>query len=190
MNAEPEPELTDHSYDGIQEYDNPLPGWWKTLFFLSVVFSFFYFLYFNSGVEGRSIHDDYNRQVSRMMDKRFAKIGELKPDNETIKKYMTDREWLRVGEVVYRSNCTGCHGANGQGITGPNLTDDNWKNVRELKDIAGVISNGANNGAMPAWKHRLGHINKIVLTASYVASLRGTNPANAKPPEGSAIAPW
>lgn len=187
---EPNPELTDHSYDGIQEYDNPLPGWWKSLFFWSFVFAFFYYMYFNMGVEGRSIHDDYNRQVSRMMDKRFAQIGELEPTNEVIMKYMDDPRWLKVGEVVYKSNCIGCHGAEGQGITGPNLTDNYWKHVRQPQDIAKVIADGANNGAMPAWKNRLGHINKIVLAASYVASLQGKNVSGGKAPEGNKVDGW
>lgn len=188
MNA-PENELTDHSYDGIQEYDNPLPGWWKTLFFLSFVFSVFYYLYFNMGVEGRSIHDAYDRQVSQMMDRRFSTIGELEPTSEVVLKYMDDPKWLKVGESIYKTNCTGCHGAEGQGITGPNLTDDFWKNVRTPADIVKVISEGANNGAMPAWKNRLGHINKIILAASYVASLRGKD-LPGKAPEGPRIDPW
>ena len=187
--SDPTYELTDHSYDGIQEFDNPLPGWWKTIFFLSVLFSIFYYLYFNMGVEGRSIHDDYNRQVSRMMDRRFAKIGELKPTNEVIVTYMKDPQWVKVGEAVYKANCIGCHGSEGQGITGPNLTDGFYKNVRSPEDLVKVISDGANNGAMPAWKNRLGHINKIVLAASYVASLRGKN-VSGKPPEGSKIPEW
>jgi cytochrome c oxidase cbb3-type subunit 3 len=73
---------------------------------------------------------------------------------------------------------------------GPNLTDDNWKNVTKLEDIAKVIEVGAANGSMPAWRNRLSHVNLIVLTSAYVASLRGTNPANPKAPEGNPIPPW
>lgn len=186
---EPEAELTDHMYDGIQEYDNPLPGWWKMLFFLSVVFSVFYFLYYHTGTPGRTVYDEYNQQVSEMMDRKFSELGQLEPTNETILKYAGDKKWVKVGEVVFKSNCSGCHGTEGQGITGPNLTDDFWKHVKEPADIAKVISDGANNGAMPAWKNRLGHINKIVLAASYIASLRGKN-VSGKPPEGSRIPAW
>jgi cytochrome c oxidase cbb3-type subunit 3 len=72
------------------------------------------------------------------------------------------------------------------------LTDDKWKNVAKLEDIAKVIEVGAANGSMPAWRNRMSHINQLVLTAAYVASLRGTNPANPKAPgpDDKPIPPW
>jgi len=72
---------------------------------------------------------------------------------------------------------------------GPNLTDENWKNVQKIADIPQVIMNGAAAGAMPAWKTRL-HPNEVVLVAAYVASLRGKNLPGPRGPEGTAIAPW
>lgn len=186
----PEDILTDHSYDGIQEYDNPLPGWWKFLFWVSILFAPVYYFYFHAGVEGRTIHDQYNNHMASIFELRFSEIGELEADEETILTYMNDKpEWLAVGKVVYQTNCVSCHGANGGGLVGPNLTDDFWKNVRNVVDIAKVIEDGAANGSMPAWKNRLSHPNQVVLTAAYVASLR-ENPVSGKPPEGNRIAPW
>lgn len=181
--------LTDHSYDGIQEYDNPLPGWWKFLFWVTIIFSPIYYMYFHAA-DGRSIHDDYNRHMASIFELRFAEIGELEADRATIVKYMREEpKWMAVGEVVYKANCVSCHGASGEGQVGPNLTDDHWKNVRNIEDIAKVIEDGAANGAMPAWKNRLSHKNQIVLTAAYVASLR-SSPVAGKAPEGDPIAPW
>ena len=68
---------------------------------------------------------------------------------------------------------------------GPNLTDDYYKNVKQITDIAEVIKNGAAGGSMPAWRTRL-HPNEIVLMAAYVAGLRGKN-LRAAPPEGDKI---
>ncbi len=181
--------LTNHSYDGIQEYDNPLPGWWVWLFVGTVMFSIVYWLYFHHGMPGRSIHDDYDRHAAKIFELRFEEIGELKPDRETIVKYMNDSKWLTVGKVVYKTNCVSCHGADGGGLVGPNLTDDNWKNVRNIEDIAKIIQNGAANGAMPAWRNRLSHVNQVVLVSAYVASLRGTV-SGGKTAEGDPIAPW
>ena len=182
--------LTGHAYDGIQEYDNPLPGWWTFLFWISVVFAPVYYAYMHAGIEGRSIHDQYNSQMADVFELRFSEIGELSPDRETILKYMNDEpEWLAVGKVVYQTNCVSCHAADGSGLVGPNLTDDHWKNVVKIEDIAKVIENGAANGAMPAWKNRLSHVNQIVLTAAYVASMR-SNPVKGKAPEGNLIEPW
>lgn len=187
---ENEPSLTGHSYDGIVEYDNPLPGWWKFLFWVSILFSPVYYFYFHCGTEGRSIKDQYSAHMASVFELRFAEIGELTADKETILKYMNDApEWLAVGKVVYQTNCVSCHGADGGGLVGPNLTDDYWKNVRSVEGIASVIEKGAANGAMPAWKNRFSHQNQIVLTAAYVASLRA-NPVTGKGPEGNEIPDW
>jgi cytochrome c oxidase cbb3-type subunit 3 len=181
--------LTDHTYDGICEYDNPLPGWWVFLFWFFIVISPIYYFYFHCGMEGRSVVDQYNNHMASVYELKFAEIGELTPDRDTILKYMKEKEWLAVGEVIYKTNCTSCHGADGGGIVGPNLTDDFWKHTANVEGIARVIQEGAANGAMPAWKNRLTHPNQIVLTAAYVASLR-ENPVDGKPPEGKEIAKW
>ncbi len=188
-----EPKLTDHSYDGIQEYDNPMPGWWVWLFVATVLYSGVYWLYFETGVPDRSIFDEYNSHQTMVMTKRFGKLGELKPDAQTILLYSSDpkeKEWLAVGRTTYVTNCASCHGIDGGGGIGPNLTDDHWKGVRNIEDIANVIKNGANNGAMPAWGTRFNHPNVLVLTSAYIASLRGTTPSNPKAPEGTVIGPW
>ncbi len=182
--------LLHHSYDGIQEYDNPLPGWWSALFFATFVFSIFYIMYYHSGVEGRTIHDEYSKDASAVFEQRFAQIGELSPDRETLLKYMNDPQWRMVGESVFKANCVSCHGPGGRGGVGPNLTDDFWKHVRTIEDIPRIISDGAANGAMPAWRNRLSHANQIVLTAAYVASLRNGGASGGAPPYGEEIPPW
>ncbi len=164
--------LTDHVYDGIREYDNPLPGWWTCLFLLSIVFSCGYWVVFHFGATGRTIFDQYDAQAAANFELKFAEIGTLTPDADTIVKYMNDKKYLPIGKSIFQTNCIGCHKANGGGNVGPNLTDDYWKNVKKIQDIAKVIENGAANGSMPSWRTRLGHINKIVLVAAYVASLR------------------
>ncbi len=181
--------LTDHSYDGIQEYDNPLPGWWKWLFGLTALFFIPYWVWFHLGTPGRSIQDQHDAQAARTFELRFSEIGVLEPDQATMVKYMNDPKWLTVGQATYKTNCATCHGQNGEGVVGPNLTDEHYKNVLKIEDVAKVISNGAGNGAMPAWGHRFSHPNVTVLTAAYVASLRGKNETG-KPPEGNVIPPW
>ncbi len=185
VNAEP---LTDHAYDGIQEYDNPLPGWWKWMFVGSIVFSVFYAMYFHIGAPGRSVFDQYDTSLASNTRLQFKEIGDLQPDEATILTYMNKDSWLRVGQVVYKTNCVSCHGRDAEGVVGPNLTDDVYKNVRKVEDIARVINQGAANGAMPAWSNRL-HQNEVVLVSAYLASLRGTN-VKGKIPEGNAIDPW
>jgi cytochrome c oxidase cbb3-type subunit 3 len=184
------PGLTGHSYDGIEEYDNPTPGWWVWLFALPIVLSPFYYVFYHSGVPGRSIHEEYSVAVADNLRLQFAELGELKPDKATLLKYIADKRWLTVGESVYKTNCISCHGSAGEGKVGPNLTDDAWKNVYSIEDIAKVVALGAAGKAMPAWGNRL-HPNEVVLVSCYVAAMRGSNPpAPVRPPEGKPIPPW
>lgn len=182
--------LTDHAYDGIQEFDNPLPGWWKWMFVGSIVFSLFYALFFHIGAPGRSVADQYDQALAANTRLQFSEIGDLQPTAETIMLYAGKKSWLSVGQTVFKTNCISCHGRDGEGKVGPNLADEYYKNIRKVEDIARVINQGAGNGAMPAWANRL-HPNEVVLVSAYVASLRGAQPAGkGKGPEGNEIPPW
>ncbi len=190
MSAPKSDELTGHEYDGIEEFDNPLPGWWSWLFALSAVFAFFYVVHYHWGDPGLGMHDQYDAEAAEVVEKRFATLGTLTPDRATLLKYMNDPKWLAVGRSVFQAKCVSCHGTDGGGLVGVNLTDDHYKNVQKIEDLLRVIDNGAANGAMPAWRDRIGHVNQRVLTAAYVASLRGTNVSGGKGPEGAEIPPW
>lgn len=165
--------LTDHEYDGIREYDNPCPTWWHLIFLGTFVFSVFYFFFF-LGSFGWTTAEAYDSAVAENLKLRFAEIGELEVNEKTLVEYMGKPDWLAIGASVFQAQCKSCHGADGAGLVGPNLTDDNYKNVKQLIDIAHVVENGASAGAMPAWKNRL-HPNEIVLVSAYVANLRGKN---------------
>ena len=190
MNNSTYDELLDHSYDGVQEFDNPTPGWWNWLFGLSVVFSIGYFIFFHLGQYGWTVQDAHRAAVTADAVRQYGRIGDLTPDEPTILKYMQDPVWLAVGEGIFRSNCVQCHGQNGEGNIGPNMTDDYYKNIKKLSDFGDVIANGAANGAMPAWRNRLGHKNDIVMAACYMASLRGKNLPGPRGLEGEIIPPW
>ena len=181
--------VLDHEYDGIREYDNPTPGWWNFIFFASFVFSIWYFLYYHASTISTSVAQGYASDVTGDLKRRFSTIGELKPDEPTLLKYMRDTEWSSVAASVFKTNCVSCHGPEGPGQIGPNLTDDHWKQVRKLEDVAQVVQTGAAAGAMPAWKTRL-HPNEVVLVAAYVASLRGKNLEGPRGPEGDPIPVW
>ncbi|MCB9840102.1 MAG: c-type cytochrome [Phycisphaeraceae bacterium] len=191
MSDKSEPTLIQgHEYDGIQEYDNPTPGWWHLVFLVSILFSFFYFImsfgspFFVGPYEQLAAAQE--AEYARM----FAGIGELENDEHTILTLMDNEKWVAIASGTFRGNCVSCHGAEGGGQVGPNLCDDSYKNVRTVTDIYEVITNGAANGAMPAWGNRFSH-NELVLLASYVASLRGTSPAGTiRGPEGDAIPAW
>ncbi|OUT62267.1 MAG: cytochrome C oxidase Cbb3 [Rhodopirellula sp. TMED11] len=178
---------TDHAYDGIEEYDNPLPGWWKWLFVATIVICPFYWMYYQTGQ--RTVASQFEGAMAENSRLKFQEIGDLQPDEVTLATYLQKENWVKFGKSVFATHCTSCHGAKGEGKVGPNLTDEAFKHIRTLPDIAKVIEKGANNGAMPAWGHRL-QMNEIVLVSVYVASLRGTNIEGGKPAEGQEIPAW
>lgn len=182
-------QLLDHNYDGIQEYDNPTPGWWWYLFNGTFAFGILYFVFFTFSPIAWTNETYFQSDQARNAQLQYAEIGDLKADEATILKYMHDEKWLAVGKVIFSSKCTVCHGSNAEGQVGPNLTDDRYKNIKKIEDIASVIANGANNGAMPAWKTQLLQ-NDIVLTAAYVATLRGKNLPGPRAAEGDVAPPW
>lgn len=193
MTERPEDPLLDHEYDGIREYDNPCPAWWHAIFLGSVVFSVLYFAFFHIGpavgTNGWTLADAHEEEVEDNSKLRFKDLGVLKVDEATVVKYMGDPNWLAVGAGIFKTHCKSCHGADGSGLVGPNLTDDSYKNVKQLIDVARVIEEGAANGSMPAWKNRL-NSNEVVMVSAYVAKLRGQNLTGPRGAEGSAIPPW
>jgi len=185
--------LDHHNYDGIQEYDNPIPGWWKWLFIATIVFAPFYIMWFHAPGMDRDLLGQYDRAYAANLERQFGELGELEPTTETILRFTDDdpdnKKWLAVGKATFATNCVTCHGKNAEGLTGPNLTDEAYLNVDRVTDLADVINNGANAGAMPAWGNRL-HPNAVVLTAAYLATLRGTDAPGGKPAEGDVPPPW
>lgn len=185
----PDARLMEHEYDGIREYDNPTPGWWHAIFLGSVVFSAWYMIHYHMDPETPSLQQVWKQDQVREYQRLFGTLGDLKPDVPTMQMLQKRSDMMAVAQGMFVGNCAQCHAKDGGGINGVNLTDDSYKNVKVMPDIFTVITNGANNGAMPSWKNNFSD-NERVLLAAYVASLRGTTPANPKQAEGSPIPPW
>jgi cytochrome c oxidase cbb3-type subunit 3 len=179
--------LLDHDYDGIQEYDNPLPGWWSTLFWLTILFCLPYISWYHIGV-GPSVHDKLDAEIAAYAEQLLATYGDLEADEPTMLRFMDDDVAMTGMAGLFKGKCAQCHVADGGGNIGPNLTDDAWLNVKTLTDIAEVVRNGVDGKGMPAWGDKLTET-QIVLISAYVARLRRT-PVPGKGPEGSVIPPW
>ncbi|MEM1329773.1 MAG: cbb3-type cytochrome c oxidase N-terminal domain-containing protein [Planctomycetota bacterium] len=187
--GEPDAELIEgHNYDGIQEYDNPTPGWWHAIFFATIVFSILYLIVYDISPLTPTVHERHASIESKALDKMFAELNNIPLGEEKLRAIMGQDKWLAMGASVYAQHCIVCHGDQGQGLVGPNMTDEVYLRVAELMDIATIVEDGANNGAMPAWKNRL-NANEIALVSAYAASLRGTN-IEGKEPEGEPIPAW
>ena len=189
----PVTETMGHAYDGIQEYDNPLPGWWTKLFLGSIVFSVFYMLYFHAGADERSVIDQLRASEVALAKKQYGAVGELVQDRATLLRFVKDPDWVNYGRSIFKTNCQSCHGPDGGGLVGPNLADDRWKNIKHVEDIMTIINNGAAGNSMPAWKQRFSDQRDVIMVSAYVASLveKAEKPAAQKAPEGAVtIASW
>jgi cytochrome c oxidase cbb3-type subunit 3 len=182
--------LLDHEYDGIREYDNPLPGWWVWLFWATIIFCIPYVMWYHLGV-GPSIHDKLDDEIAAYGEQIIATFGELAPDEQTIVAYMDRPEAMAAMASLFKGKCAQCHMADGSGSVGPNLTDNRWINVTQAADIATVIAQGGRPGkGMTAWEGQISET-QIVLLSSYVAQL-GRNPVDGKPaePDSRVVDPW
>ena len=157
-------------------------------FVVSVIFAMCYSLYYQVPVPDRSVLDRYDESVAADLKKRFAGMGELKITEPNMLQWMINKEYMNGGKATFKQNCVACHGLQGQGLVGPNLTDDNYKNVKQMTDIARVIRDGAANGTMPSWGNRM-HPNEVALVAAYVAAMRGQD-LPGSPPSGDKIPAW
>ena len=174
----------DFRHDGITVQEQPLPRWWKRVFISMGMLGVGYFMFFETGAPERSMIDQFKAAEVRLIKKQFGTLGDLPQDRKTMIKFMNNESWIKFGESTFRTHCQSCHGADGGGIIGPNLTDYQWKNVQHLEDIIKVINVGAGNNAMPAWQQKLDP-REITIVSAYVASRLGKPATNSKGPDGA-----
>jgi cytochrome c oxidase cbb3-type subunit III len=181
--------LTDHAYDGIQEYDNPIPGWWQYLFIGSIVFAAVYWLV-STLTSDISPQYAYEIAYTRDLERNFGELIGKEPDAATLRELVGNDKFVRLGKSIFEANCTSCHGASAQGITSaPNLTDNTFIHVTKIEDIAAVIIEGRNLGAMPQWQTKLTPP-QILSVSAYVASLLNTNVQGLAPTGTHVINEW
>lgn len=168
-------QTTGHVYDGIEEYDNPLPAWWFYLFVATIVFGIGYLVAFPgfgsfAGVLGWSQEQQWQNEVKQADDTYgplFAKYAAM-PIEDVAK----DAQALKMGQRLFANNCTVCHGSAAQGSFGfPNLTDNDWLYGGTPDAIKISITQGR-RGAMPPWQQALGDEGIANVTA-HVFSLSG-----------------
>ncbi len=178
--------LLDHDYDGIKEYDNPLPGWWVWLFWATIVFSIGYFAFYELG-PGPTIIAQYDEEVRVAAQQEAAKRGAAGVVTEAaLKALQGDKPLMAKAQTAFVARCAACHGAQGQGLIGPNLTDEYWIHGGKLTEILNTITNGVPDKGMVPWKGTLDPA-ELRMMAAYVGTLQGTNPPNAKPPQGTKL---
>jgi cytochrome c oxidase cbb3-type subunit 3 len=176
--------LLDHDYDGIKELDNNLPPWWVYLFYGCIIFAVVYLVRFE--IMGA---DNQEMELKKEMAQAQIDIAEYKktaPDlmDEKTVTLLTDPADLAAGKAIFTANCVACHRADAGGQIGPNLTDDKWILGGGIKNVFHTLVNGGRDGkGMISWKGTL-KPKQMQEVASYVLSLKGSNPKDPKAPEG------
>ncbi|MDX1444923.1 cbb3-type cytochrome c oxidase N-terminal domain-containing protein [Lishizhenia sp.] len=175
--------LMDHEYDGIQELDNNLPPWWIYGFYLSIIAGVLYLLNYHVFKISPLQEEAYQTEVkeAKIAVDLYLKEQALNVDENTVT-VLTDDADISKGRMLFNQYCIACHKEGGGGDVGPNLTDDYWIHGGKINDVFKTIKYGAQNG-MKSWKDELNPV-QMQQVASYIKSLRGTNPPNAKEPQG------
>jgi len=196
-----EGESMGHSFDGIEELNNPLPKWWSTFFLVTIVWAFGYIALYglgswtgvlgwkssNQGIlnlaeskaktleyleKDSGVLVQYDREVAAA-DAKFGPIFEAYAAR-SIEDLATDEEALKVGQRLFIQNCSQCHGSDAHGTTGfPNLADKDWLYGGSPEAIKETIMNGRIASGMMAWEGALGGDQGVKEVAAYVISLSG-----------------
>ena len=114
--------------------------------------------------------EEYKKKSANLVDENNATV-------------LKDEASLTSGKSVFMDNCAACHGRSGEGGVGPNLTDDYWLHEGGINAIFKSIKYGWPEKGMKSWQQDLG-AKQIHEIASFIMSLHGTNPANAKEKQG------
>jgi len=181
-----------HEYDGIRELDNHLPPWWKAILYGSVVWAVIYMIVYHFSGSLPLSGAEYENQLAEAAEQlRVYRASQpVAVIDEGALTYSDDATILTNGKKVFMSNnCQSCHRDDGGGnAVGPNLTDTNWIHGGSIKDIFATIKSGVVEKGMPAWGKVMSPTD-VRDVAFYVMSLQGTNPPNAKAPQGNPYAP-
>lgn len=183
--------IAGHAYDGIEEYDNPMPGWWVWLFVACIVWTPIYIVGVHQLGFINSYEDDLAADQTELADLREASESANPVEevtNESIAAFIGVQEQIEAGSALFTTNCSMCHGNAAEGLIGPNLTDDYWIHGGNHVDLFNVITNGVLEKGMTPWGSILS-VEQRSSVVAFIRSVNGSNPPGAKPAEGELVTP-
>lgn len=172
----------EHEYDGIQEYDNPMPRWWLLLFAITIILVPVYYLAPGDIGNGAKKDEMYAKEMAAFAAT-HPDFGKSSMTAEDMAKRAADPATVAAGKTRFATNCVACHLPDGGGLIGPNLTDDRWIHGGTPIEVRNTINEGVLAKGMPAWGKVLKQ-DEVTALAAYVRSLQGTKPAKPKAAEG------
>jgi cytochrome c oxidase cbb3-type subunit 3 len=171
-----------HVYDDIEEEDNHLPNWWLAILFGAIVFGFGYWFLYEVTAALPGPLATLKAETAEAA-KRRAEAGPV--TNESLLVLSRDAKTLAEGKQIFTSTCAPCHGAQAQGLVGPNLTDKFWLHGGTPVEIHKSITNGYPEKGMRPWGQILG-AGRVRTVAAFVISLKNTN-VPGRPPQGAPL---
>ncbi|SMF04209.1 cytochrome c oxidase cbb3-type subunit 3 [Alteromonadaceae bacterium Bs31] len=186
---DPENKTTGHVYDGIEEYDNPLPRWWFYLFVATLIFAAVYLVAFPGmgsfkGVLGWTSAGELTMDQKKAEAIHAESFGVY--SKMPIEELIDQPRAMKMGVRMFANNCAVCHGADGGGnFSFPNLTDSDWLYGGSPEQIKHSIAEGR-SGQMPAWGPLLGEAN-VASVSEYVLKLSGQDGDSALAEQGAAV---
>ena len=180
-----------HELDGIKEYDNAMPGWLMAIWWGSLVFSAAYLIFFALNFGEGTMEAEYRgatAQAVTAVDAYFAANPLVPPSPAELLAGAKDPAVLDTGRSRFTRTCAACHGASAQGLIGPNLTDDRWIHGGTVEQVFQSVAKGWPAKGMPPWG-RVVKPEELAALVSYVRSIQGSNPPNARAPEGEPAVP-
>lgn len=186
---DPENRTTGHIYDGIEEYDNPLPRWWFQLFLITMVFGIVWLVLYPGlgnfkGILGWTSTGELARDQEKALvtyEKSYGVFSKMSADE-----LAENPKAMKMATRLFANNCSVCHGADAGGNFGfPNLTDNDWLYGGSPEQIETTLVNGR-QGAMPAWSNVLGD-QKIGLLTEYVLQISGQEHDAAMAEQGATL---
>src|ERR1051325_9774605 len=100
---------TDHDYDGIREFDNPLPRWWLLTFYGAVIFSVGYWFYYHTLAVGEMPMQSYASELAQA-EKLQLEAEKQAITEEELQALGKDAATVQRGAAVFKQNCLPCHG--------------------------------------------------------------------------------
>lgn len=179
--------LMHHDYDGIEELDNDLPPWWKYGFYLCIIAGIIYLYVYANGIAPDST-EEYQVAVAEGNVLKAQYLADMANSINEENVTLADVAGVTKGKTLFAKKCKTCHGANAEGLSGPNLTDEYWLHGGDIKSVFKTVKYGVPAKGMISWKDQLSP-QEMQEVASFILSLKGTNPPNAKDPQGEKYEP-
>ncbi|MEM9553605.1 MAG: cbb3-type cytochrome c oxidase N-terminal domain-containing protein [Acidobacteriota bacterium] len=179
--------VREHSFDGIQEFDNRLPNWWLWILYGSIVYSIGYWILFHTLEVVPHPTGRYEADMRAAEEAQLANLAAGGVTNESLAMMATMDDMIAEGREHFVTYCVVCHSDQGQGLVGPNLTDEYWIHGGSPMDIRQTIMDGVPSKGMAAWGGQLGP-RRVDQAVAYLLTIRDTN-VEGKPPEGELYVP-